>query len=316
MTESRPLVTILMATCNGEDFVEEQLLSIVRQDYSNLKLLIADDASDDSTYEILVSYARSYDWIHLSQNRERVGLIKNFEKLLESAGGDCIAFCDQDDVWDRGKISRLVAAMESEMFDGPMLVHSDLRVVDEKLKVLFPSFFVMRSYRFSEEKQVEAMLGRCGVMGNTMMVNQKLKSMVLPFPEGLVAHDYWIALVNELFGKRITLEERLVSYRIHHSNSSNTIHSIKPPRCRMGACLRRDYRLPFMGNGREKVLAHLIEHYNLDPEDRKRVLCFMDYLEFKKSRAILAYVMIKHDFLIDYWPYRLKIAWKILWKKR
>ena len=305
-----------MATYNGEAHLEEQLQSIVDQDYSNYELLIGDDNSTDGTYGIVASYAEKYDWIQVTQNNKRLGLIKNFEALLESAKGDYIAFSDQDDVWHREKLSRSVEALEDENEDKPMLLHSDLLVVGEKLEPLHGSFFSLRGYDFGEERQLEAMLGRCGVMGNTMMINRQLKSLVLPFPEYLSAHDYWIALVNELFGKRITLRDTLVNYRIHDANSSNSAERIRQSRCRVASCLRRDYRLPFIGTGREKVLSYLLEHYPPKPEDRKKIGLFMDYLAFKKSRLFLAGLILRYDFLKNDWPYRMKVAWKIMWKKR
>ncbi len=312
----KPLVTIVMAVYNGETFLAEQLQSIVDQDYPKFELLIADEGSSDSSYEIAASYAERHDWIGLSQNRERLGLIKNFEHLLEKAEGEYIAFCDQDDVWHSKKLSRSVEVLEREKCDDPILLHSDLAVVNEKLEPLSPSFFDMRSYRFGKERQLDAMLGRCGVMGNTMVINQKLKSMVLPFPEHLTAHDYWIALINELFGRRITLQEKLVDYRIHSANTSNHSEKIKSSRCRLSACLRREYRIPYVGMGRESVLSYLLEYYSPQAEDRKKVHTFIDYLEFKKSRFELIRIVLRNDFFRGSRFYRLKVAWKVLWKKR
>ncbi len=227
MIGNEPLVTIIMATYNGEAFLKEQLQSIIEQEYKNRELLISDDDSNDNTYDILMRYAKKNEWIHLYRNKKHLGLIGNFETLLERAQGDYISFCDQDDIWEKEKLSKSVKRFEREDNSQALLFHSDLIVVDENLKTIALSFFKMRSYRFKKEKQFDTMLGRSGVMGNTMMINQKLKSLVLPFPDNLKVHDYWIALINELYGKRLTSLEPLVRYRLHQSNSSNTLKSIR-----------------------------------------------------------------------------------------
>jgi len=308
-----PRVSILMATCGGEEFIGAQLRSIVAQSYGNYELLVSDDASTDATFRILSSYAARYDWIRIHRNNERLGVVRNFESLLESAGGEYIAFCDQDDLWYPDKLSRSVELMESGKVDGPMMLHSDLRVVDSEGRVLFPSFFEMRSYRFSRERALEVFLGRCGAMGNTMLINQQLKSLVLPFPETLAAHDYWIALVNELFGKRITVSDALVDYRIHDRNSSNTLESIQPKRFAIFPLFKREYHLPFRGIRREETLAYLLERYPIGEEERKTIHLFMEYLRLGRNRLSLASLALRHDFFRDNRYDRLKTAWKILW---
>ena len=316
MTDNKPFVTIIMATYNGEAFLEEQLDSIAKQEYKNIELLIADDNSSDKTYEILTHYAEKFRWIHLRRNEKRLGLIRNFEKLLESAQGDYISFCDQDDVWEKEKLSKSIEALQKEDNSKPLMFHSDLLVMDAKHNIIDPSFFKMRHYTFKEKKQIDAILGRCGVIGNTMVINQKLKSLVLPFPDDIEVHDYWIALINELYGKRLTSYEPLIRYRLHQANSSNTLKSIKGQGVGTSYLLRDKINLPFFNINREKTLKIMLQRYQLKDADKRIVLKFIDYLEFKKSRYYLISLIFKYDFFRDSLPYRLKIAWKMLWKKR
>ncbi len=313
---SEPLVTIIMATYNGETFIEEQLQSIIEQDYGNRELLIADDDSDDNTYSILARYAREYEWIHPRQNKKRLGLIGNFEALLERAQGDYISFCDQDDIWEKEKLSKSVERLEEEDSTQALLFHSDLAVVDKNLETIALSFLKMRSYTLKKQKQLDAMLGRCGVMGNTMIINQKLKSLVLPFPDDLKVHDYWIALINELYGKRLTSYEPLVRYRLHQTNTSNTLESIRDQGNSRIYIPRDKIKLPYLNINREKNLKTLLLRYHLDEKEKRVILDFIDYLEFKKSRLYLVILIFRYDFLRDNLLYRFKTALKILWKKR
>lgn len=311
-----PLVTIILATYNGEAFLEEQLLSIINQSYTNIELLVADDCSIDRSYEILTRYALSYKWMHLRQNEERLGLVKNFENLLESAKGDYIAFCDQDDIWREDKVLKAVEILQNEDNSKPLMFHSDLVVTNGKMKIISPSYFKMRSYCFGSDKQLDAIVGRCGVMGNTLVINQKLKSLVLPFPHGLKAHDYWIALINELYGKRLTSFDMLVRYRLHQTNSSNTLDSIERKRGTAPFFSRDRINLPYFTINREKVLKTMLKQHQVEAEEKEVILKFIDYLEFKKNKLYLIYLILRYDFLRDNLLYRMKIGLKILWKRR
>ncbi|MEA3491835.1 MAG: glycosyltransferase family 2 protein [Campylobacterota bacterium] len=315
MIKDQPLVTIIMATYNGESFLEEQLNSIVEQKYNNIELLIADDNSTDKTYQILSHYAQIFSWIHIYRNNKHLGLVKNFEKLLKQAQGKYIAFCDQDDVWEEDKLWIAIDSLAGESSQQPLMFHSDLTAVDKNLQVIAASYFSMRAYTFREKKELSVMLGRSGIMGNTMVINQKLKSLVLPFPPDLKAHDYWIALINELYGKRLISHEPLVKYRLHHTNSSNRISTITSQIFSIDHLSREMIRLPFFGIKREKALRFLLKQYRVKDEDREIILKFIDYLEFKKSRIYLIYLIFKYNFLRDNFGYRIKIALKMIWKK-
>ena len=105
---NKPLVSVVMATYNGERFIAEQLESILTQTYSNLEIIIVDDRSTDQSYTILESYAAKDTRIRLFRNEQNLGYVKNFEKGLSLAGGVYIAPSDQDDIWLPHKITTLV----------------------------------------------------------------------------------------------------------------------------------------------------------------------------------------------------------------
>jgi len=293
-----PELSILLATYNGEKYIEAQLDSIISQTYRDFLLYISDDHSSDDTWEILQRYAARYPFIRLSRNQQRIGLVRNFEKLLTLCKSRYIAFCDQDDLWAQQKIEKSLDALGQEENDRPLLCHSDLRVADEDLNVLFDSFFAMRSYQFQERRQIDTMLGRCGVMGNTMMINAHLKALVLPFPDGLAVHDYWIALVNELFGKRITLLEPLVTYRIHDMNRSNSREAVMQRGLRIRDLLPANYRLPFHHISRENVLRELMRRFVLQESDRQIFERFLSYLELSDNRLKLSWMLLRYDFCV------------------
>ena len=93
------MISIVMATYNGETYIREQINSILNQTISDFELIICDDCSKDSTVEIIKRYKDKDKRITLVENEKNLGFKKNFEKAISYCKGDFIAFCDQDDIW-------------------------------------------------------------------------------------------------------------------------------------------------------------------------------------------------------------------------
>lgn len=108
----KPTVSVIMCTYNGEAFLKEQLHSIIEQSYPLLEILIFDDASKDDTVKILEAYAEKFPIIKIHQNINNIGYNANFEQALLKAGGEVIAFADQDDYWLPKKIENMISAWQ------------------------------------------------------------------------------------------------------------------------------------------------------------------------------------------------------------
>lgn len=100
-----PVVTILMATYNGERFVAEQLDSLLTQTYANIRIVISDDCSADKTWSILEKYAQRYpNVISIGQRACNSGSPwRNFMELMAENDGDYLMLCDQDDRLEQGQ---------------------------------------------------------------------------------------------------------------------------------------------------------------------------------------------------------------------
>ena len=98
-----PLVSIVMGTYNGQEFLCQQIDSIIGQSYSNLEIVIQDDGSSDETCNIVRRYASKDTRIRFFQNKENLGINQNFYDLIDKARGDYIAISDQDDIWKPNK---------------------------------------------------------------------------------------------------------------------------------------------------------------------------------------------------------------------
>jgi glycosyltransferase involved in cell wall biosynthesis len=196
-----------MATYNGEQFIREQIDSILLQLGENDELVISDDQSRDKTLEIIQSYndKRIKFFTH-----ERAGRpTENFQNALNHAKGDYIFLSDQDDVWLPGKYDKMLALLSS--YD---LVLSDSILVDEDLKVIKPSFFKFHGSATGIARNVI----KNSYFGSCMAFKRYLLDFALPFPPSReIGHDVWIGLIGEIVGKVFLIDEPLIMYRRHAS---------------------------------------------------------------------------------------------------
>jgi len=219
MTEK---VEILLATYNGESFLREQLESILKQDYDNWIIRACDDASTDKTYEILKEYERKYPHKFLiNKNETGFGSAKkNFMNLIKHSTDDYVMCCDQDDVWLPNKISLTLKEMKKlEQDNIPVLIHTDLKVVDSKLSVLSESFFEHSNFR--KEFKLNDILIQNFVTGCTMMMNRPLIDLMNKESscDKILMHDWLAAVLAVCEGKVGFVNQATMLYRQHTVNS-------------------------------------------------------------------------------------------------
>jgi len=203
------VISVCIPTCNGEQYLAEQLASILASSLVG-EVVVSDDGSRDGTREVLRSFADPR--IRLVEG-PRAGLVRNYEHLLTQARGEQIFLADQDDVWLPGKVELMRDALRSVD-----LVLSDCLVVDSTLQLLQPSFFATRASR----PGLMSNLARNSYLGCCMAFNRRLLDYALPFPQHLPMHDWWLGLVAEAFGTVCFLPTPLVMYRRHGNNASST----------------------------------------------------------------------------------------------
>ena len=313
---SNPTAAVLLATYNGEKFLTQQLDSILSQTYENIKIYISDDKSSDSTAEILASYQKKFPKkVFYSINENNVGYVKNFEKLLNNCNEEYMALSDQDDIWMPEKLElqmQEMLSLEDAYNDGACLIHSDLFMIDVNEMLIQKSYFQYRGYAIKPEKDLGHILGPCGVMGNTILLNKKLKELILPFPDSLDLHDYWIGVNAELFGCRKTLFSQLVKYRIHQNNACNSKEALQR---KQHSFIDRDIRLPNLETKRKYFLPKLREKIQ-DKEDLKVFDAYIEYLNFQPNRLKIYINLIKYSLVKrDVW-FRMKLFFKILFTNR
>lgn len=222
--ENKNRVAVLLATYNGERFIREQLDSLLAQTFSDFTVYVSDDGSSDATLLIIEEcQAQNTGKIAFVNKEERKGgACANFLFLLESVDSELYMFCDQDDVWHKDKIQKTVEMYNSIGGTGaPVLIHSDVTVVDENLNVISESVF---HYSDLQKKLTwKGYLVENNVMGCTALINRELanlyKASAAKLDKGLIfMHDIFFAQIASLLGDIYLIDEPLMLYRQHEAN--------------------------------------------------------------------------------------------------
>jgi len=198
-------------------------MSIAAQSYLPHELVISDEASTDSTVEIIKSFTGIAPFtVHLYQNREKKDVVVNYSDTISRCKGDYVALCDQDDLWLPDKLaSSLLKINEAEKTYGtikPLLLHTDLIVIDISGTIIAPSFMKLRQIKPIQEDSLRTLLVQNYVTGSTVLINRPLMEAALPIPEEAVMHDWWLALVAAAAGEIIFIDQLTVLYRQHEAN--------------------------------------------------------------------------------------------------
>ncbi len=216
------MMDILLATYNSARFIDETLDSILRQDNRNWRLLIRDGGSEDNTVDIIQSWQRRYpDKIGIVPSQGRTSARENFSELVSAGTAPYLMFCDHDDVWFSDKISKTFSAMQAAERhygpDTPVLVFTDMQVVDERLSVLDASYFAYQ--RLNPGRiLLRHLLVQNIPCGCTMMINRKLADCCGRIPSEAVMHDHWLSLLAAAVGRIVYLPETTMKYRQHAQN--------------------------------------------------------------------------------------------------
>ena len=227
-----PKIVILLSTFNGADYLAEQLDSLLKQTYTNFIIIIRDDGSTDDTKHIIKKYVEKNEGkiYGLCGSFDNVGpsasfclLIQHVLKEKSSLGLSraYIMLCDQDDIWVDTKIEIQITEMlsiEQATKNQPVLIHTDLSVIDAQEKLISDSFINYQGLEIDRNRFTHLVLSNL-VTGCTSLFNEELALKALPIPEKAIMHDWWLALIASAFGRVVFLDLPLVRYRQHGNNT-------------------------------------------------------------------------------------------------
>jgi len=215
-------VIILLASYNGESYIARQIESIIDQDHEKWKLIISDDCSQDSTFTICKYYEEIDKRISVVKQQKNLGLLGNFSKLIQFArkyhDEKYFMFSDQDDIWNRDKISSCLAVLKMKNGEIPILLYTSKQYVDNDLNKL--------NIKITGEEGINLgkLLHQNMAYGCTMLFNDKLCHILDDIPNGFTAHDHYVALMAYFFGEIIFYPNKTLLYRQHMYNASGNIY--------------------------------------------------------------------------------------------
>ncbi|MFB9906526.1 glycosyltransferase [Allokutzneria oryzae] len=210
-----PKVAICMATYSpSREYLEQQLDSIRAQTHENWVCVLCDDASPESSRELVRELVAGDERFVFVEHDDNVGFYRNFERALKlvPADADAVALSDQDDVWDSDKIAALLAELADPQVQ---LAYSDMRLVDHDGQHLADSFWNRRRNQCDD---LLALAQLNTVTGGACLARADLvRQRVLPFPPGTVSvfHDHWMAVAALAAGRIAFVDRPLYSYRQH-----------------------------------------------------------------------------------------------------
>ena len=205
------MLSVCLATYNGEKYLREQLDSIICQLSETDEIIISDDGSNDNTLTIL----NQYDDIRIKvfHNEGEHGVVPNFENALRYSSGDYIFLADQDDVWIAGKVAKCLCLLQK--YD--LVVHN-AEIVNGSCESSGYDFFSIRDSKsgFWTNLYKNRFVGCC------MCFKREVLSYAIPFPPGILWHDMWIGLIAERHGLVYFEPTSLIKFRRHEDNASPT----------------------------------------------------------------------------------------------
>ncbi len=218
-------VRVVMATFNGQTFLEEQLQSILQNKMpSDISFSVAvyDDASKDDSCKITEHWIQKYPNIFLHSNKQNIGFIKNFLTGLAASNADYTFLADQDDIWHHQKIENSLNAMrraeERLGKETPIVLFSDAAILNDNSKKIEHSF-ILKNHLNATKTNFAALLTENKCLGCTMMVNRAVYPYLKSFPDDIRSHDHWLALIGACFGHVEFLNQETLLYRQHSKNA-------------------------------------------------------------------------------------------------
>lgn len=216
-------IAILLATYNGDQYLKEQLDTLISQSYHQWHLFVHDDGSTDETPAILRFYAQQYSNISILEYDSQKGPANNFLSLLQRVDAEYYMFCDQDDVWLNHKIEMSIMKMkelEAQTPSVPIVICSDLHIVDKDLNIISRSYWEHAGIYPQFIKNFDECAASSVATGCTMLFNHAAKQATRFPAKHAAMHDSWVTLCTlKRQGILYGIGKQLILYRQHDNNS-------------------------------------------------------------------------------------------------
>lgn len=213
-------ISVALCTYNGEDYLKEQLLSILNQTIRVDEIVICDDCSKDDTVLIIKEFIEKYpNLIRFYQNDVNLGYRKNFDKCYRLCKGEYVFSCDQDDIWNNNKVEKIINAF----YEKTVLVFTNATLIDKNSNNIGKSLWDYLGINYNTISNTEefkkAIKQRFIVTGATMAFRKSMYDQ-MEVCGYTCEHDALIAYAAPIFGEVVAINEELTKYRRHDKNAT------------------------------------------------------------------------------------------------
>ncbi len=212
------MLSIAMATYNGERFLREQLDSLLAQTITDFEVVVCDDCSKDSTVAILEEYAKKDSRFRIYRNEHNLGFKKNFEQAIMRCKGDYIALCDQDDIWYPNHLELLLDNIGNCVLccGNSDIVDKDNVYLNKRMSDTDGVQFVPRD---TNKLLYRELLNANPFQGASMLLKRDFARKCVPIPFCVKYHDAWISTCACAVGGMVyLLNSSVTRYRQHGEN--------------------------------------------------------------------------------------------------
>lgn len=280
-------ISVALCTYNGEEYLNEQIDSILNQTRKVDEIIICDDGSSDLTLEILGKYEGNYPSIFKTfQNSNNLRSVKNFEKAISLCSGDIVFLSDQDDIWINNKVEIILKKfIENEKID--VIATNGYCINNNSFELNYYTIWDIPTILKSKNIETDyfKMITQVGnfATGASMALRKSFVKKSIPFPIYKdFHHDEWIAIVSSYFNTFLFLDDKLFKYRIHNNQQVG------------GVCYKKN----------NKVLNSLLDSYSLEE--------FKNFISYKRRISKLSKNYLKFKSIKDIEIYYKEIYLKII----
>lgn len=234
MNVKEKIISVAMATYNGEKYIIQQIESILSQSKAVDEIIIVDDNSDDNTVELIENL--NCPLIQVYQNKTNLGYIENFYKAIALTKGKYVFLSDQDDIWEKDKVEKSLFVLQKSSIN--MAVCTGFSLIDQfGNSIVNVDNYQINNFVFKKHKPIEDITLKRLAFGNivqgcTYCIKRDVIDIYLKIHNKEVIHDYQLMLLASSMGKVKYLNEPLIRYRLHGNNAigfSKKKHRIEIP---------------------------------------------------------------------------------------
>ena len=284
-----PPVAVILGYFNGQNYVRDQLRSILNQSHSAVHIYLCDDKSEPRfSIDRLRLDSGQLSQISIGVRPSNVGFTNNFLNALTSISDDFeyFAFSDQDDIWHQEKLERALAALAKASSEKPALYCARTEIADATCEQTLGY-----SPRFNKPASFANALVQSIGGGNTMVFNKAAKDLILEATQDatVVSHDWWCyQIVSGAGGYVVYDPEPCLKYRQHTNNLVGANTSWRERFLRIRGLLQGRFR-----TWNDINLKALSEHSHLLSRDNRKTLS--DFIEARQSSLIKRLFLFKRS---------------------